>query len=59
MRNKLKRYKENGAAGPVHKSRGRTSPARWNQKEREFVMDLFYPKKPRPVGVVNINRFYQ
>lgn len=40
VRNKIKRYKESGAAGLVHKGRGKTSPFRWNIEEREFVMDL-------------------
>ncbi len=40
VRNKLKRYKENGAEGLVHKSRGRKNPSRWDEVQKEFVMDL-------------------
>lgn len=40
VRNKLGQYKKEGAAGLVHKSRGRASPHRWDNEEREFAMGL-------------------
>jgi len=40
IRNKLRRYKEKGAAGLMHKSRGRASPHQWSNAEREAAMDL-------------------
>ncbi len=41
IRNKLKKYKKKGIAGLVHENRGRSSPRRWNTKERDKAMSLF------------------
>ncbi len=40
VRNRLKSYKTNGAAGLIHKNRGRESLLKWDYKEREFSMEL-------------------
>lgn len=40
VRKKIKRYKNEGDVGLVHKSRGRESEKRWNEGERTFALDL-------------------
>ena len=40
VRNKLRRYEKEGAAGLVHKSRGRANLHQWSNEELELAMDL-------------------
>lgn len=40
VREKLKRYLQNGDAGLIHKSRGKESGRRWDDKEKQITIDL-------------------
>jgi hypothetical protein len=40
LRNKFKRYIECGDQGLVHKSRGKKSPRRWSEKEKDRAIEL-------------------
>lgn len=40
IRKKIKRYRESGDSGLVHKNRGKTSPRRWDAGEEQLLIDL-------------------
>ncbi|MDR3550756.1 MAG: ISNCY family transposase [Candidatus Babeliales bacterium] len=40
VRSKLKRYKDAGAKGLVHKSRGKRSPHKWKPEQKALALDL-------------------